>query len=72
MFGQLLPNKKKIATVWRDIYYADLGSKLCDLNLEKGEKCIVTCFGFIWQIVSNHWLIRFKTFVSQSTTKMYN
>jgi hypothetical protein len=32
MFGQLLPNKNKIATVWRDIYYADLGSKLCDPN----------------------------------------
>jgi hypothetical protein len=32
MFGQLLLNKNKIATVWRVIYYADLGSKLCDLN----------------------------------------
>jgi hypothetical protein len=32
MFGQLLPNKNKIATVWRDTYYVDLGSKLCHPN----------------------------------------
>jgi hypothetical protein len=30
------------------------------------------CFSFIWQIVFNRWLIRFKTFVSQSTIKLYN
>jgi hypothetical protein len=39
---------------------------------EKGEKYMVAHFGFIWQLVSNRWLIRFKTFVSQSTTKLYN
>jgi hypothetical protein len=31
---------------------------------EKGEKSIVARFSFIWPIVSNRWLIRFKTFVS--------
>jgi hypothetical protein len=32
MFGQLLPNKNKIATVWRDTYYAKFGSKIWNLN----------------------------------------
>jgi hypothetical protein len=32
MFGQLLPNKNKIATVWRDIYYAKFASQIWDLN----------------------------------------
>jgi hypothetical protein len=41
-------------------------------SLKRGKKSIVACFGFIWQIMSNRWLIRFKTFVSQSTTKLYN
>jgi hypothetical protein len=31
---------------------------------EKGEKYTIARFSFIWQIVSNRWLIRFKTFVS--------
>jgi hypothetical protein len=32
MFGQLLPNKNKIATVWRDTYYAKFGSKIWNLK----------------------------------------
>jgi hypothetical protein len=33
MFGQLLPNKNKIATVWRDTYYTKFGSKIWNLNM---------------------------------------
>jgi hypothetical protein len=33
MFGQLLLNKNKIATVWRDTYYAKFGSKIWNLKL---------------------------------------
>jgi hypothetical protein len=32
MFGQLLPNKNKIVTVWRDTYYANFASKIWNLN----------------------------------------
>jgi hypothetical protein len=32
MFGQLLPNKNKIATVWPDTYYANFASKVWNLN----------------------------------------
>jgi hypothetical protein len=32
MFGQLLPNKNKIATVWRDTYYAKFESQFWNLN----------------------------------------
>jgi hypothetical protein len=41
-------------------------------SLKKLKKNIIARFDFIWQIVSNRWLIRFKTFISQSTTKLYN
>jgi hypothetical protein len=33
MFEQLLPNKNKIATVWRDTYYAKFGFKIWNLNV---------------------------------------
>jgi hypothetical protein len=33
MFGQLLPNKNKIATVWHGTYYAKFGSKFWNLNM---------------------------------------
>jgi hypothetical protein len=33
MFGQLLPNKNKIATMWRDTYYAKFGFKFWNLNM---------------------------------------
>jgi hypothetical protein len=52
-----------------------LNPRLC-LVMQKGvkrcKKSTIARFGFIWQIVSNRWLIRFKTFVSQSITKLYN
>jgi hypothetical protein len=53
MFGQLLPNKNKIATVWRAIYYADLGSKLCDLNkaLQICGTDRRTCSASLWAIL---------------------
>jgi hypothetical protein len=35
MFGQLLPNKNKITTVWRNTYYAKFGSKIWNLNMAK-------------------------------------
>jgi hypothetical protein len=35
MFGQLLPNKNKFTTVWRDTYYAKFGSKFWNLNMAK-------------------------------------
>jgi hypothetical protein len=37
MFGQLLPNKNKIATVWRDTYYANFNSKFWNLNMAEGK-----------------------------------
>jgi len=33
MFGQLLPNKNKIATVCHDTYSAKFGSKIWNLNM---------------------------------------
>jgi hypothetical protein len=33
MFRQLLLNKNKIAIVWRDTYYAKVGSKFWNLNM---------------------------------------
>jgi hypothetical protein len=33
MFGQLLPNKNKIATVGHDVYYAKFASKVWYLNM---------------------------------------
>jgi hypothetical protein len=35
MFGQLLPNKNKIATVRRDTYYANFATKVWNLNEAK-------------------------------------
>jgi hypothetical protein len=32
MFGQLLPNKNKITTVWRAVYYVKFASKVWYLN----------------------------------------
>jgi hypothetical protein len=33
MFGQLLLNKNKITTVWRDIYYIKFASKFWNLHM---------------------------------------
>jgi hypothetical protein len=38
MFGQLLSNKNKIATVWRDTYYAKFDSKFWNLNMPLKER----------------------------------
>jgi hypothetical protein len=43
MFGQLLPNKNKIATVWRDTYYAKFGSKFWNLNMAPNSPQIPLC-----------------------------
>jgi hypothetical protein len=40
MFGQLLPNKNKIATVWRDVYYAKLVSQILYLNMAQVIKWV--------------------------------
>jgi hypothetical protein len=40
MFGQLLPNKNKIATVWHDVYYTKFASKVWYLNKARMEKAL--------------------------------
>jgi hypothetical protein len=39
MFGQLLSNKNKIATVCRDTYYVEFGSKIWNLNEAHVTRC---------------------------------
>jgi hypothetical protein len=36
------------------IQFLPLSAQAVFSSLEKGEKCTVARFGFIWQIVSNH------------------
>ena len=36
------------------------------------EKIIIARFDFIWQLLSNHGVIRLKRFVSSFTTKLCN
>jgi hypothetical protein len=38
MFEQLLSNKNKICTVWRDIYYTKFTPKLWYLNQARNQK----------------------------------
>jgi hypothetical protein len=47
MFRQLLPNKNKITTLWRDTYYTKFGSKFWNLNLAQAKAmlCLVPKFG---------------------------
>jgi hypothetical protein len=50
MFGQLLPNKNKIATMWYDIYYAKFGYQLWYLNkagVSYSSRDLYTVFGFM-------------------------
>jgi hypothetical protein len=61
-----------LSNPWTEVDNDSRLSKGVFSSMKKDEKCTIARFGFIWQIVSNHWLIRFKTFVSQSTTKLYN
>jgi hypothetical protein len=51
MFGQLLPNKNKIATVWRDTYYAKFESQFWNLNeaeLYVAKKCLFSLSIYVY------------------------